>query len=366
MTDQLSRREFLQKSALSAVILGTGVGQGCASWSRGEPPSSKGLSKVDTSWDRIIRTSVGLRPARRSGFRVETERWGDKTIVHNYGHGSHGVTLSWGTAHMAVEQALLQTRQTRMAVIGCGAVGLATARLLQEQGIVVTIYARELPPNTTSDHAEAIWDIGGRAPEKYVQAARLSHGYFLDLIGDTYGVRWIEQYSEDTEEMRLDHGNASALHDLFPEFERLVGGEHPFPAKSVLHWLTLLIEMPIYMKAVLRDFLDAGGQVLVRDLPDTKALQELPELAIVNCAGLGAKTLFDDKEMFPIKGQLTILMPQPGIEYTVDLVGDMVPRKDGILLGGTYEPNVWSLAPNEEAMQQYMKRHTDFFAHMRG
>ena len=95
------------------------------------------------SWDRIIRTSVGLRPYRPSGWRVEVERYGEKIVIHNYGHGGAGVSMSWGTAHLAMEEAH-RTGHRRFAVAGCGAVGLATARLLQRQGFEVTIYAKDL------------------------------------------------------------------------------------------------------------------------------------------------------------------------------------------------------------------------------
>jgi D-amino-acid oxidase len=40
---------------------------------------------------------VGLRPGRAS-VRLELERRGGRTIVHDYGHGGAGVTLSWGCA----------------------------------------------------------------------------------------------------------------------------------------------------------------------------------------------------------------------------------------------------------------------------
>jgi D-amino-acid oxidase len=66
------------------------------------------------------------------------------------------VTLSWGTAELAVAE-VLKTRAKRVAVLGCGAVGLATARLLQTAGVQTNIYAKEFPPNTLSDVAGARW-----------------------------------------------------------------------------------------------------------------------------------------------------------------------------------------------------------------
>jgi D-amino-acid oxidase len=46
---------------------------------------------------KVVGHRVGLRPARPA-VRLETEQRGDGTIVHCYGHGGAGVTLSWGCA----------------------------------------------------------------------------------------------------------------------------------------------------------------------------------------------------------------------------------------------------------------------------
>jgi len=48
---------------------------------------------------RVLRERVGLRPFRKSGVRLESEKLGDgRTVIHNYGHGGSGFTLSWGCA----------------------------------------------------------------------------------------------------------------------------------------------------------------------------------------------------------------------------------------------------------------------------
>ena len=95
------------------------------------------LPLVRVSLDRVIRTTVGLRPHRPSGFVLKAGKLDAKTIIHNYGHGGSGMSLSWGTATMAADMALAQPER-RAAVLGSGVVGLTTARQLQRRGFAVT------------------------------------------------------------------------------------------------------------------------------------------------------------------------------------------------------------------------------------
>ena len=56
---------------------------------------------------RVLAERVGLRPFRRSGVRLERDQLRDgRTIIHNYGHGGAGFTLSWGCAREALEIAV--------------------------------------------------------------------------------------------------------------------------------------------------------------------------------------------------------------------------------------------------------------------
>jgi glycine/D-amino acid oxidase-like deaminating enzyme len=286
------------------------------------------------------------------------------------------MTLSWGTSYLAVEEAV-QSGATRMAVLGCGGVGLAAARLLQQRGIAVTIYAKALPPDTTSNIAGAQWfpftvfDEDKQSPEfmnQFVRACRFSYRWYQNLVGSNYGVRWIPNYScsnHARDEQGL-LGREGVIHDLLPGVRDLNANEHPFPYPYVREFYTMLMEPAVYLQAVLRDFRIAGGTVVVRDFASREQIQSLPEKTIINCTGLGSRELFGDSELVPIKGQLTVLLPQPEINYIVLASGTyMFPRSDGILLGGTHERGVWSMEPNAEAKAQIVATHTEFFSKMR-
>src|SRR6266853_1329733 len=138
----VDRRGFLRGALATSALLMSGRSHGLAAAVRPE----RRFAPVKVSRDRIIREVVGLRPYRPEGFRVEAERIGEKLLVHNYGHGGAGITLSWGTASLAVdllsEPGAVATGSLRMrrptthrhfAVLGCGVNGLTTARLLQRR-----------------------------------------------------------------------------------------------------------------------------------------------------------------------------------------------------------------------------------------
>jgi len=371
----VNRRQFL----LTASLTAGGVASGCY---RNRPRAldplsgnSCNLAPVLVSQDREIRTVVGLRPHRPSGFVVKAEKLREKLLIHNYGHGGAGITLSWGTSQLAT--ALLPGEPvSSVAVLGCGAVGLATARLLQDRGLPVTIYAAELPPNTTSNIAGGQWypfgvfeseKAGLEFKNQFLQATELAYRRYQSLIGPRYGVRWIRNYFLSRHPI-TDDDQTRAIQPFTPETRILKESEHPFSGYPyVLQYDTMLIEPPIYLNAMLTDFRIAGGAIRLRRFENVSQLLELAEPVIFNCTGLGARTLFDDQELVPVKGQLTVLLPQPEVNYLALMEDDlyMFPRTDGILLGGTFEKGEWSLSVNETAKARVLQGHAKFFGSFR-
>ena len=367
MTENTTRRRVLRSAGLLAAGAAIGAG-GTYVALRGPRRPPLRLPRVKVAADRVIRTVVGLRPFRTSGFRVEREILNGKTLVHNYGHGGSGITLSWGSAHLAIDElASAQGLPERVAVLGTGALGLATARLLQRRGVEVVIYAKALPPDTTSNIAAGQWaphmvaDTASEAFQgQFQRAVRFSHRYFQELNPGRFGIRWLANYNLD------NVGVASALRDLFPEAKTLQPGEHPFPAKEVARFTTMLVETPIYLDAMLRDVRLAGGRIVVRTFRNAEEIGALPEQAIVNCTGLGAGTLFEDEAMVPVRGQMSVLLPQPEIDYIASFGGlYMMPRRDGILLGGSYQRGETSLIPDAEISARILEGHAKMFGAMK-
>jgi D-amino-acid oxidase len=390
---ETSRRGFLRGAlATSALLMATRS----RAFADGFHPQ-RSFAPVRVSRDRIIREVVGLRPYRAAGFVVEGERVGEKFLVHNYGHGGAGITLSWGTASLAVDLAReflqsstpslrqpkgsspMRSRNTprHFAVLGCGVNGLSTARVLQRRFQdgpgTVTIYARDLPPDTTSNIAGGFWSptsvfepdaVTTKFVEQFRLACRLSNRAFQLLAGTEYGVRWIdtvELYRNEAPLMReLPGGN-----DLYPQLQIHRDSDHYFGFQYARQYSTMLIEPQTYLNALLRDFYIAGGKVVVKEFRSREEIKRLPEHVVFNCTGLGAKALFGDEKLEPVRGQLEILLPQPEIDYCYLGPGYMFPRHDGIVLGGTFDHGDWSLAPNPEQAAGILEAHTEIMKGLR-
>lgn len=361
----VNRRSFLNLAGLTAAVGASfGFSPRQLNGSKYFQPDELNLKPVKVSPDRVIRTVVGLRPFRPSGFMLRSERVNDLTIIHNYGHGGGGVSLSWGTAKLAVDLAL-QTEKTSFAVLGCGVIGLSTARLLQRKGFQVTIYAKDLPPETTSNIAGALWapvsvyeenKVGPEFMSLFNLASKISHRMFQDFVGDKYGVWWVKNYFMGND---FDFPGGK---DLYPGHVELHDSK-TFPGyPDVIEISTMMIEPPIYLNALLDDFYRAGGKLKVKRFDSVQAISQLPEKVIMNCTGLGAGKLFNDKEIIPVKGQLTVLLPQAEINYSYvvpshDNLLYMFPRKDGIILGGTSKKGDGSLEPDPGESERILRGH---------
>lgn len=165
----MDRRHLLKKSLALGGALGMGA---CAA----TPPAPAPASPVPTTpWmerppvlapirahtDRLFDIKVCIRPFRTKGPNLDVEHIGDAMIVHNYGHGGSGWSLSWGSADMAVQKAM-STSLRQIAVIGSGIIGLTSAITAQRAGAQVTIYTRELLPRTRSVRANGSWTPDSR------------------------------------------------------------------------------------------------------------------------------------------------------------------------------------------------------------
>ena len=391
----MNRRSAIKTGGMA--LLGLGFG-GCRTVSpldsrQPRPRPALHLAPVRASWDRVLRTTVGLRPHRASGFVLRAEKLDAKTLIHNYGHAGAGMSIAWGCGVVASEFAL-QTEGRRVAVIGCGSPGLTAARQLQRRGFEVTIYAMTVPPDTTSNMSlagftpsTALIDKDQRTPAwdaQFLRVTDISYRELQLMVGRNYGVYWMDAYNATNDPAPGaggrggGRGNYATDAELLPDSLRpnrtreiLGPGEHPFPTKYATRTVALSIEPSIYLEALVRDFLFFGGRIVIRKFDAPRDLMTLTEPIVVNCTGLGSFTLFDDKELVPVKGQLTAMVPQPEVDYRASgqtaggVNATINARSDGIIVGNLQDPGNWSLEPDEEVRQRNVNAAIEFFSAMR-
>jgi glycine/D-amino acid oxidase-like deaminating enzyme len=315
------------------------------------------LAPVIARPDRLIDITVCTRPFRAQGPRMEVERRFGKTIVHNYGHGGSGWSLSWGCAK-AILPWVLATREARVAVIGCGVIGLTSARIAQRAGLKVRIYARDWPPEVRSSGATGTWSPDSRlctaanATPGFVQSweamARASWKVHQSLVGvPGEPVAWHEGYflsdvpfdqplpgAEDGEPeyAELEHAR---LADLRPPSRELAPDEHPFPVPFAKRYTQVRFDVHNYQRLLMQDFLQEGGELVQHEFVHPREFARLHEKTIIHCTGYGARALLADDSVVPVRGQTARLIPQPEVNYGVIWRGHnlvMVPRHDGLLV----------------------------------
>lgn len=329
------------------------------------------LAPLRMSADRITKITVCLRPFRAAGPRLDVEDVNGKRVVHNYGHGGSGWSLSWGSSTIATAKAM-EGGTREVAVIGCGALGLTSALLLQRAGAKVTIYAKERTPQTRSFRATGTWSPDSRIadaakvdaafPALWEEMARTSYAAYQTMLGlPGEPVSWSDRYTVLRAGASGPRGPrppggiqfaeyAERLRDLVPTFHDLAAGQHPFPAEArVRHGTSMQFNVTDLAHQLTRDFLLEGGKIVAMTFDTPADLARLKEPVVVNCTGYGARALWKDETITPVRGQIAWLAPQPEVRYGLYYRQvSVLPRPDGIVVQQVGDTEMWGYGVDDE------------------
>jgi hypothetical protein len=352
--EKLGRRQLLAGAGAAAFL---GILEGCGIASLGTKREANSpllqLAPVRASPDRITRITVCTRPFRAQGPRLDAERIGTKLIVHNYGHGGSGWSLSWGSSSIAVQKTLAGGERD-IAVIGCGALGLTSALLLQRAGARVTIYAKDLPPNVRSLLATGVWTPDSRIcleehatpafKQQWEQMARASFQTYQNFLGlPGTPVEFIDSYYvSDDAAMRTPSEPAGRpafanlqrelVGDLIPQSVDFAPGSHSLGQRYLKRNSQLMFNLTAYTRLLMSDFIANGGKLEIAEFHTPEDFAKLREKTLINATGYGARALFGDTTITPVRGQLARAIPQPEVDYGLIYKGvAFVPRRDGLV-----------------------------------
>ncbi len=381
----LDRRRLLLGSA-GAGLLGLG---GCATAGAAGPAASPAAAvpfgerytpilPVHARMDRLFDITVCLRPFRAQGPRLDAEQIGDTLVVHNYGHGGSGWSLSWGSGTVAVKKALANTPK-EIAVVGCGAIGLTSAILALEAGAKVTVYAKDLLPDARSARATGSWTpdsrialtdaAGPQFPVLWEEMARISFKRFRRYLGlPGSPVEWSDRYflsdppdappapsvPTPPKGPELDFASyANRIRDLNPRAEPTPDGATPFPGHGVRRTSSMQFNVADYGHTLMADFLAMGGRFERREFHSLGELATLPQKVVINCPGYGARALCRDESVVPVRGQIAWLIPQPEVNYGVFYKDvSMLSRRDGIVVQALWGGDMFGYGNDQEVIDR--------------
>jgi D-amino-acid oxidase len=224
-------------------------------------------------------------------------------------------------------------------VVGAGVIGLSVAIRLGEAGCLVEVLARELPLETTSARAAAIW-----------------YPYLIEPQDRTLG--WAGASLAEFAALAEDPATGVVLR---PGVE-LLREPLPTPWWAVLvpslrtvsdvppgyesGWSCVLpvIEMPVYLRWLQARLEALGGSVRRVELAGLPSDDRI----VVNCSGLGARALVGDRTIRPVRGQ-TLRLAQVGVEsWLLDesALTYVIPRAHDIVVGGTEDEGRWDTTPD--------------------
>jgi D-amino-acid oxidase len=240
----------------------------------------------------------------------------------------------------------------RVIVVGAGVIGLSCAVRLLEGGHTVDVVARDLPLETTSAVAAALWYPYRAYPFERVTAWSAATYTELETLAglEGTGVRMLPGT-----ELHRTRVADPWWRDAVPALTRVSALGPPYA--DGWSFVAPVVEMPVYLQW-LAGRVHALGGTLTR-----MALSALPDHAevVVDASGLGARRMADDPAVTPVRGQV-VRVEQVGLDrWWLEASGPagptyVVPRSRDVVVGGTDDEGEWDRRPDPDVATLVLAR----------
>lgn len=258
---------------------------------------------------------------------------------------------------------------SRIAVIGCGVIGLPTAIALQNtlnSTTTVTIFAEKTTPNTTGDIAAGIWSphflSETKDIDKICKWAKSTQNYILELWKEGKAneagicLQNILILSDDNKftlpvwvDQSLGYAQLSKKQlDYYSSLygEKFTGG---------YSYVSFSWEGSKLLSFLQKKFLESGGKIEIKKISTLDVLSDFD--VVVNCTGMNARELINDPLVRPIRGQVTrVYAPWQFHTMTIATKSGsyIIPNTNSVVLGGTYQLDNFNTNVNEKDKQKIL------------
>ena len=253
-----------------------------------------------------------------------------------------------------------------IAIIGAGISGLSCAYFLSEKNYKITVFAKAFSPNITSNKAAAFWfPYHIRNNKRGINWSKESYSFYKKLTADAstgismkHLIKVLREDVIEEEPVWIDFMPPGAC-NIIPK-EQL----QPGIAKAY-DVLVPLIETQIFLP-YLQTLLQQQNVVFQH-----KIINDFNELSsfdiIINCTGLGSRSLCNDMSVIPVRGQVGLIETNTSMPVYLDneMPLYLVPRKDAMIVGGTYEENIFEETTDAETIEQLLNNAYSVFPELK-